>query len=303
VTVLFTLAHLSDPHVGPLPKVRLSELMSKRLTGYWNWHRGRHRVHHMPTLVAVMSDIVAQKPDHVALTGDLVNIGLPSEFPAAAQVLKPLGGPDFVSIVPGNHDVYVRGSYEAMEHSFGPFMRGDDLSRTEFPYMRVRNGFALIGLCSGIPTAPLLASGALGDAQRRKFGEMLDAAGAGGMRRIVMIHHPPLATGATFGRGLRDAKAFEAVLRKHGAEMVLHGHNHSRSVHWLETRGKPAIPVIGVASASAVPGTPRHKAAHHLYRFEEHQGALRITMTTRQIDESGHVHTVAERILSAHARS
>ncbi len=138
VTALFTLAHLSDPHVGPLPSVKFAELMSKRLTGYWNWHRGRHRVHDMPTLKAVMADIVAQKPDHVALTGDVVNIGLPSEFPAALQILKPLGGPDFVSVVPGNHDVYVRGSYEAMEHSFGPFMRGDDLKTTRFPYMRVR---------------------------------------------------------------------------------------------------------------------------------------------------------------------
>jgi 3',5'-cyclic AMP phosphodiesterase CpdA len=298
VRTLFTLAHLSDPHVGPLPKVKLSELMSKRLTGYWNWHRGRHRIHDMPTLQAVMADVIAQKADHVALTGDLVNIGLASEFPAAAHLLKPLGGPDFVSIVPGNHDVYVRGSYAAMEHSFGSFMRGDDLSETRFPYMRMRKGFALIGLCSGIPTAPLLASGALGAKQLDELGAMLKAAGDGGLGRIIMIHHPPLATGATFGRGLRDAKAFEAVLRKHGAELVLHGHNHTRSVHWFESRGKPPVPVIGVASASAVPGTPRHRAGHHLYRFEDHEGTLRITMTTRQMDDSGHIHTAAERVLS-----
>jgi 3',5'-cyclic AMP phosphodiesterase CpdA len=298
VRTLFTLAHLSDPHVGPLPKVRLAELMSKRLTGYWNWHRGRHRAHDMPTLKAIMADIVALKPDHVALTGDLVNIGLASEFPAAAQVLKPLGGPDFVSIVPGNHDVYVRGSYAAMERSFGPFMRGDDLGETQFPYMRMRQGFALIGLCSGIPTAPLLASGALGPQQCEALRAMLAAAGQGGLIRVVMIHHPPLATGATFGRGLRDAKAFEAVLRMHGAELVLHGHNHSRSLHWFQSRGKPAIPVIGVASASAVPGTPRHRAEHHLYRFEDHDGVLRIHMTTRQIDAHGAIHTGHERLLT-----
>ncbi len=127
---------------------------------------------------------------------------------------------------------------------------------------------------------------------------MLKAAGEGGMPRIVMIHHPPLATGATFGRGLRDAKAFEAVLRKHGAELVIHGHNHSRSVHWFESRGRAPVPVIGVACASAIPGTPKHRAAHHLYRFEEHAGAMRITMVTRQVDDSGHLHTVAERVLS-----
>ncbi len=298
MTPLFTLAHLSDPHVGPLPKAKLSELMSKRLTGYWNWHRGRHRIHDMPTLGIVMADILTQKPDHVALTGDLVNIGLASEFPAALQTLKQLGNPDFVSIIPGNHDVYVRGSYAAMEHSFGPFMRGDDVAETRFPYMRIRKGVALIGVCSGIPTAPLLASGALGARQLHDLSEMLHAAGEGGLIRVVMIHHPPLSTGATFGRGLRDAKGFEAVLRKSGAELVIHGHNHSRSVHWHESRGKAPIPVVGVASASAVPGTPKHRAAYHLYRFEEHENALRITLVTRQTDEKGLVHTVAERLLN-----
>jgi 3',5'-cyclic AMP phosphodiesterase CpdA len=297
VKPLFTLAHLSDPHVGPLPKAKLSELMSKRLTGYWNWHRGRNRIHDMPTLKTVMQDIVAQKPDHIALTGDLVNIGLPSEFPAALQMLRPLGGPDMVSIVPGNHDVYVQGSYQAMEHSFGPFMRGDDLDATAFPYMRIRKRFALIGVSSGIPTAPLLASGAVGTAQLGKLGAMLEAAGGGGLHRVIMIHHPPLATGATFGRGLRDAKGFEAVLRKHGAELVLHGHNHSRSVHWYESRNNKAVPVIGVASASAVPGTPKHRAAYHLFRFDEHEADIRATMITRQTDEKGLIHTVSERVL------
>jgi 3',5'-cyclic AMP phosphodiesterase CpdA len=272
--------------------------MSKRLTGYWNWHRGRHRVHDMPTLKILMDDLRRQNPDHIALTGDLVNIGLPSEFPAARSFVAPLGGPEEVSVVPGNHDVYVRGSYAAMEQSFGPFMRGDDLAETAFPYMRVRNGVALIGCSSGIPTAPLLASGALGEQQMGMLGQMLSAAGEGGLIRVVMIHHPPLALGATFGRGLRDAKAFETVLRKAGAEMVLHGHNHSQSVHWLERRGHAPVPVIGVASASAVPGTPRHRASYHLYRFDVVDDRLRIGMATRTVDETGHVHTVSERVLA-----
>ena len=41
----FTLAHLSDPHLAPLPKPRLRELMGKRALGYLNWVRNRKRVH------------------------------------------------------------------------------------------------------------------------------------------------------------------------------------------------------------------------------------------------------------------
>jgi 3',5'-cyclic AMP phosphodiesterase CpdA len=283
----FTLAHLSDPHVGPLPKARLNELMSKRLSGYWNWHRGRNRFHDMPTLKILMADVVAQKPDHIALTGDIVNIGLPSEFTAARHTLAPLGGPDHVSIIPGNHDAYVSNSYPAMEASFGAFMRGDDMDKTEFPFIRMRNHVALIGLSSGVPTLPLLASGKVGEAQLKRLANLLDASGGGGLIRVLMIHHPPVLRGTTFGRGLTDASAFEAVLQKHGAELVIHGHNHTQSVNWIHRRNGPSIPVIGVASASAVPGTPKHRAAYHLYRFGIEGEQLSIDMITRSVTEAG----------------
>ena len=42
---VFTLAHVSDIHLSPLPKVRRRQLLSKRLLGYVNWHRGRKFVH------------------------------------------------------------------------------------------------------------------------------------------------------------------------------------------------------------------------------------------------------------------
>ena len=51
-----------------------------------------------------------------------------------------------------------------------------------------------------------------------------------------MIHHPPHSTGATGGRGLRDARHFEAIMAEHGAELVIHGHNHKASVSHLPAR-------------------------------------------------------------------
>ena len=41
VETVFRIAHLSDPHLGPLPTVRLKDLASKRLTGYLNYRRNR----------------------------------------------------------------------------------------------------------------------------------------------------------------------------------------------------------------------------------------------------------------------
>ncbi len=163
----FLLGHLSDPHVGPVLRPRWRELAGKRFTGYINWRRGRHLIHDMAMLERITADLLAQKPDHVALTGDLVNIGLESEFVTAQRYIERVGGADFVSVIPGNHDVYVRSSFKYFVASAAPWMTGDDTTKVAFPYVRMRGGVALIGLSSGVPTAPLLASG---NAARRSSG-------------------------------------------------------------------------------------------------------------------------------------
>jgi 3',5'-cyclic AMP phosphodiesterase CpdA len=219
----------------------------------------------MGVLDAIVADIAMHKPDHVALTGDLVNVGYPLEFPVAAARLAPLGMPEDVSIIPGNHDAYVRGSLEAMSQVFAPFMCGDD-GQERFPYLRVRQKIALIGVNTGIPTVPFFATGTMGRAQGAELAQLLRETGERGLFRVVMIHHPPLRRGVKFGRGLTDAKSFERILHENGAELVLHGHNHRFSLN--HTPGPAgSIPVLGVGSASAVPGTAQHLAEYHLIRI------------------------------------
>ncbi len=293
----FRLAHLSDPHIGPLPEPSFRELLGKRLTGYWNWKRSRRLIHNMAMLDAILADIGEQQPDHIALTGDLVNIGLAAEFPLAHRVVTRLGGPDHVSLIPGNHDAYVRASLPAMLGQFGPYMCGDDLAEASFPYMRIRGRVALIGVSSAIPTGLFLASGEVGQTQGRKLRAMLEAAGQAGFVRVVMIHHSPLKA-EHFGRGLRDHANFARVLREAGAELVIHGHNHKQSVLKLERRGAPAIPIVGVASASAVPGTQGHRAAWHQYRITIEASGLRIHMLTRGVRQGGQkIEALGEEVL------
>ena len=59
---MFVLAHLSDPHLAPLPQPRIGELASKRLLGYLNWRRGRGAVHRAEVLDAILSDLRAASP-------------------------------------------------------------------------------------------------------------------------------------------------------------------------------------------------------------------------------------------------
>lgn len=266
--------------------------MGKRLTGYFNYRRGRHLIHDMGMLERITADMLEQKPDHVALTGDLVNIGLESEFVTAQRYVERVGTPDFVSVIPGNHDAYVRSSFRYMAATASPWMSDDGAETARFPYVRRRDGVALIGLSSGVPTAPLLASGQLGKVQMAAFRKLLAAIRAEGLLRVVMIHHPPVVRGASFGRGLRDAAAFEATIAAEGAELVIHGHNHRHSVKRLPGPDGE-VPVVGVASASAVPGSPKHMAAWHLYELSGKPGAARVSMKVRGLLASGAIGDVA----------
>ncbi len=242
--------------------------MNKRLTGTLNWHSARATIHNMGVLAEIMADIVAQTPDHVALTGDLVNVGYEPEFPQALAMMQVLGSPEAVSIVPGNHDAYIRDSLPQMERVFRPFMQGDDRhGPAEFPYLRRRGRIALIGINSGAPTLPFMATGRVGLVQREKLARLLEETRREGLFRVLMIHHPPVSQASRFARSLSDSKPFTALLAEHGAELVLHGHNHRHSLHVLDSKTGP-VPILGVASASAVPGTPHHRAEYHLIRID-----------------------------------
>mgnify|MGYP000456691290 CR=1 FL=1 len=71
-----TLAHLSDPHLGPLPDPKLIQLFSKRILGYLNWRRNRSKIMGSSYLDLLVEDMKARLPDHIAVTGDLSALDL-----------------------------------------------------------------------------------------------------------------------------------------------------------------------------------------------------------------------------------
>src|SRR5580704_2709403 len=86
---MFTLAHLSDWHLASRPAP--SELIGKRGLGYINWHRSRKKIHRPDVLDATIHNLKAAAPDHIAVTGDLVNLSLPDEYNRARGWLQTLG--------------------------------------------------------------------------------------------------------------------------------------------------------------------------------------------------------------------
>ena len=155
---MFTLAHLSDPHLAPLPKPRFAELIGKRITGYINWQRRRRFIHDPETLAKIVADLKVQAPDHIAVTGDIANLALQEEFERGLKWLQSLGSLHDVSFVPGNHDAYAS---KAVRYAplWAPYMSSDD-GAAGFPFVRRRGPLALIGLSTAVPTAPFMATGA-----------------------------------------------------------------------------------------------------------------------------------------------
>ncbi|HEX2842445.1 metallophosphoesterase [Hyphomicrobium sp.] len=304
MTETFKLVHLSDVHLGPIVGFHPRHMNAKRALGLVNWHRGRRRVHLRPVADLIAADALAQNPDHIAVTGDLANLGLPGEFAAALTWLESLGDPQHVSVVPGNHDIYSgRIGTASCLSAWASFMRGsdgvDDDQPVHFPYVRKLGPVALIGLNSAVPTPPFVAAGRLGKSQIAELGPILDRLAGEQLIRVVLIHHPPLPDQAPPRRALQDAVELTEVLERYGAELVLHGHNHRDMLAWRTSAGR-GIPVVGVASASAA---VRHKdepsARYNLIRLRREDGIVHVDCETRGLDGTGVITSLGRRDLIA----
>lgn len=306
---MFSLAHLSDLHLGPLPAGSARRHFAlKRTIGVFNWRLSRHRIHNPAVASAIAADIVACAPDHVALTGDIVNVAAREEFTAAARWLHAFGSPDWISFVPGNHDTYVRMDWEHGLAHLAAYMQGDmrvPLTQltpqitTPFPYVRLRRNVALIGVSTAVPQPLHRACGLLGRAQIDALSLLLPDLRERGYARVIMIHHPPLPGLAKPRKALIDAPELRTLLELHGAELVLHGHNHEHMLNSLNSRFG-MVHVLGVPSGSLIESAHHPLAAWNLYRIQRQGGKWLTHVTTRSFDPiQRQVETLTEFALSS----
>ncbi len=265
---MVSLAHLSDLHATPVRVDEVTAFLNKRLLGLASWRLRRSKAHRGEVLEALIEDLATVEPDHLVVTGDLTNVSCLHEFEAARAWLERIGTGQSVSVVPGNHDAYVRVPRSASWDLWSEFMDsdgGDEPSR--FPTLRVRGSLAIVGACSALPTLPLLASGALGGEQLERLEKLLSGLTDSGLCRVVLIHHPPTSGAVSRRRALRDSEAFRRVLSRTGAELVLHGHGHRTRIGSIDGPRGP-IPVVGVRSSSDAGEDPERRAQYHVYEIE-----------------------------------
>jgi 3',5'-cyclic AMP phosphodiesterase CpdA len=267
----FVLAHCSDPHISWRCPVSWRDLAGKRMLGYLGWRLRRGAEHREEVLDALQRDLREASPDHIAVTGDLTHLGLPREFENARRWLRRFGAPERVTVVPGNHDAYVRDDWGRTFARWGEYMASDDTGPSAgppplFPVMRRRGPILLIGLSTAHPNPLHLATGGIGAPQLTRLATALKGAAARGLFRVILIHHPPVDGVVTRRKRLTDAPAFLEAISRYGAELILHGHAHRTTWRILKTTAGVTA-VAGAPSASALGRTPDRRARYAIYRI------------------------------------
>ena len=291
---MFVLAHVSDLHMASRPA--LAALTGKRGLGFINWQRKRKAIHRPEVLDAITRDLKACRAHHIAVTGDLVNFSLADEYRRARAWLDALGPAQDVTVIPGNHDVYVPSAVPSPAAYWDDYMRGDD-GAAGFPFVRLRDNVALIALSTGVPTGPFMATGRLGPRQLARLAEALRH--TRGHFRVVLIHHPPISPPERYLRRLTDAAPLRGVLAEYGAELLLHGHDHRRSLVWLDGPDGTKIPAIGAPSASALaPHGGEDGAGYNIFRIDGAAPDFHIEMMSRQRAPDGSVGEVARQTIA-----
>lgn len=281
---------LSDPHLSSLQSVKVHELANKRLLGYLSWNTKRRAEHRPEVLDALKHDLATIQPDHIVVTGDLTQIGLHDEFRQARRWLESLGTPEQVTVIPGNHDAYVRSSWQQSFSHWEAYMASDAINPNQqvvgnarhlFPSLRLRGPVAFIGLSSARPSAPFLAVGSIGSEQLGHLARYLRETAKAGLFRVIMVHHAPVQGKEKWRKRLTDARQLCEVIKQFGAELVLHGHSHRAVETAIEIPGSN-VPVFGIPSASAIGHKAGRISQYYIYDIMPDTQSWKLGLTVRE---------------------
>ena len=271
----FVLVHFSDLHIACIKQIKCHDLINKRFLGYLRWRLYRGAKHQNTLLDILKKDIQKRKPNHIAITGDLTHLSLPVEFKKARQWLQLLGTPARVTVVPGNHDAYVRTDWQQSFACWLDYMISDNQYRQSvsisgfdnlFPTLRVRGRIALIGICTAHPSAPHLATGSIGNSQLEKLEPILKQTADRNLFRIMLVHHPPISGIVNRRKRLTDASSLYSLLVRYGTELILHGHSHEATFNTLNTPAGLTL-VAGAPSATSSNNTGKRMARYYVYKI------------------------------------
>jgi 3',5'-cyclic AMP phosphodiesterase CpdA len=276
---MLQIAHVSDLHVLAPAGVELRRvLFNKRVTGYANMLTKRGRVYRREHLLAVMAAAAAQA-DQLVVTGDITNLSLEGEYEEARRLLDEVAGTAEVTVVPGNHDIYLPAIHHGRRfpHHFSPYLQSDlpelalDLPAGPFPSVKLRGPAAIIGLSSAVPRPPFVSAGYVGRAQLEALARVLAHPEVSRRTPVILVHHAPFDSRFRLQQllgGLVDARGLRGALQGLARGLLLYGHLHVRQHHRLKT-GLGALDVLSASAAPLDHPDDRVRAGFNLYQLAD----------------------------------
>lgn len=214
---------------------------------------------------AIEEAIQREKFDVVAISGDLSQRARAGEFQRAKVFLRDAQKVSKTITVPGNHDVmwwkapFGIGDSDGMYHNYQQFI-SSDLE----PVLRVP-GATFVGLntSQGVSLATLTWNirdiSIIGHVHEEQFdvAEEEFTGGPDANARVIVMHHNPVKGELSQRHGLKNTKRILGRFAQMGVDLVLCGHDHQESVHYIEhTKKGTVISTAGTVSSRSRGGRP-----------------------------------------------
>lgn len=273
----FTIVHISDLHFHRLPR-KPTAYLNKRALGALNLLVNRRHDFPLERAEALVERLAGMDWSHLLITGDLTQLSLDEEFALARHTLAPLlgRGPGQVTVVPGNHDRYVRDPRQpaGFETHFGEFSANGAAVLTR----RLTDDWWLVAWDSAIPAPWFSAVG-------RVPAETLTAterflAGLPRGARVMLANHYPLFFPRPYRyvptHDLLNHRRVKRWVQSQPIDLYLHGHIHRNWVMEVPG-GRGRLTVVNSASSTERVKKPGRSAFHTIelngphFRVEAHQ--------------------------------
>ena len=226
-------------------------------------HFGRPAV---PAQIDAIEDAIQrEKFDVVAISGDLSQRSRAGEFQRARVFIRDAQKVSSTIVVPGNHDVMWWkaplgfGDRDKVYQNYRQFV-SSDLE----PVLRVP-GATFVGLNTshGVTwrtlTLNLRDISIIGDLREEQFDKAEEEFSSTPQRdaRVIVMHHNPVKGELSQRHGLKKTKRILGRFAQMGVDLILCGHDHQDSVHFIEhTRKGTVISTAGTVSSRSRGGRP-----------------------------------------------
>jgi 3',5'-cyclic AMP phosphodiesterase CpdA len=245
----------------------------------------------VPEQIDAIEEIIQrEKFDVVAISGDLTQRSRAGEFQRAHAFIRDANKVSRVITIPGNHDVkwwLAPLGFGEKSKVYANYRRFID--RNLEPVLHVPGAtFVGINTAHGVTRRTLTWNlrdiSIIGDIHKKQLDQAKQIFNKSAPRdaRVIVMHHNPVRGELSQRHGLKNTHKILGAFAEMGVDLVLCGHDHQESVHYIEhTRKGTVISTAGTVSNRSRGGRPSSV------------NVINIGLET--IDVSTHVWTNAER--------